>query len=68
MQDDLHRLGDVEANDLRQHSATISEQGVAEARVGGDALSEDRLDLGTGGGGFRIYAVTAIAIEAVRLK
>jgi hypothetical protein len=34
----------------------------------GDALSEDRLDLGTGGGGFRIYAVTAIAIEAVRLK
>ena len=34
----------------------------------GDALSEDRLDLETGGIGFRTYAVTAIAIEAVRLK
>ena len=49
MQDDLHGLGNVEANDLGQHSATISQEGVAESRVGGDALSDHRLDLGTGG-------------------
>jgi hypothetical protein len=49
MQDHLHRLGDVEANDLRQHSPRIGEESVAEGGVGGDALSDHRLDLGTGG-------------------
>ena len=51
MQDDVHRLGNVEANDLGQHRARISKQGVAEGGVSGDALSDDRLDLRTSGNG-----------------
>ena len=38
MQDHLHRLGNVETNDLGQHSARISQEGVAEGGVSGDAL------------------------------
>ena len=49
MQDDLDRVGDGETNDLGQHSARIGEQSIAVGGVGGDALGEDRLDLGAGG-------------------
>ena len=54
MQDDLDRLGDVEANDLGQRSARIGEESVAEVGVSGDALSNDRLDLGASGNGRKI--------------
>ena len=54
MQDDLHRLGNVETNDLGQHRARIGEESVAEGGVGSDALSNDRLDLGASGNGRKI--------------
>jgi hypothetical protein len=38
MQDDLDGVGNVEADDLGPHSARISQEGVAEGGVSGDAL------------------------------
>ena len=54
MQDDLDDVGDVESNDLGQLSARIGEESVAEVGVSGDALSNDRLDLGASGNGRKI--------------
>ena len=38
VQDDLNGVGDVEANEFGQHSARVSQEGVAEGGVSGDAL------------------------------
>ena len=51
MQDDLHRLGNVEADDFGEYGAGVGQEGVAEGGVGGDALSNNRLDLRTSGNG-----------------
>ena len=45
VQDYLDVFGDVEADDLGDDPAGISEECLAELRVGGDALAYDRLDL-----------------------
>ena len=50
----LDDVGDVETNDLGQHSARIGEESVAEGGVSSDALSNDRLDLGASGNGRKI--------------
>ncbi|MFM9049110.1 MAG: hypothetical protein ACKOMX_03575 [Actinomycetota bacterium] len=45
VQDYVDVFGDVEADDLGDDPAGISEECLAELRVGGDALAYDRLDL-----------------------
>jgi hypothetical protein len=45
VQDDLDGVGDVEADDFGEYGARVGEECVAEGRIGGDALSDDRLDL-----------------------
>ena len=45
VQVDLDALGDVEADDFGEYGARVGELGVAEGGIGGDALSDDRLDL-----------------------
>jgi hypothetical protein len=49
VQDDLDALGDVESDDLGQYGARVGQQGFAVGGVGGDALSDDRFDLGASG-------------------
>ena len=48
---DLNAVGDVQADELRDRSAGIGDEGVAERRISSYALGDERLDLRTGGNG-----------------